>query len=153
MSVAQRKQRREHDHFEVDPLTALVDTFFSSDRGLQMANRLSGWTGDIKVDSTETKDAFLIFADLPGVRKEDIKVSFDNHVLTIKAERRDENAGHDDDRKVHWKERSFGGVSRSFRLPKIANEKDAKCSFDNGVLSIRIGKKEIQSESHYLTVE
>lgn len=156
MSVTQRKQRRELDNFEVDPLTALVDTFFSSDRGMQMANRLSGWTGDIKVDSTETKDAFLISADLPGVQKEDIKVSFDNHILCIKAERREEKNEKnetDEERKFHFKERFLGSVTRSFRLPKTANENDTKCSFDNGVLNIRIGKKEPQSASRYLTVE
>jgi len=145
-------RRSEFDTFATDPLWSLVDTFFSGDRGTHMANRMSGWTGDIRVDSTETKDAFLISADLPGVRKEDIKVSLNrDRVLSIEAERKDTSEGSDSN--VHWKERTFGRIHRSFKLPRVANMDDYNCKFDNGVLDIRVGKREPTSEMTYLNIE
>jgi HSP20 family protein len=162
MSISQRRtgdhvmrnRHHEYDAFATDPLLALVDTFFSGDRGTHMANRLSGWAGDIKVDATETKDAFLISADLPGIRKEDMKVSLSrDRILTIEAERKEESSGEDSERSIHWKERTFGKMHRSFRLNRSANPEDYGCKFDNGVLTIRIGKREPRSDVSYLTIE
>lgn len=157
MSLSNRQHNninRQHELelFATDPLSALVDTFFSGDRGTHMANRLSGWIGDIHVDSTETKDAFLISADLPGIKKEDIKVSLSkDRILTIEGERK--NVSEVEDSKIHWRERVYGKIHRSFRLPRLANTEDYKCKFDNGVLDIRIGKREPQSETNYLNIE
>lgn len=107
-------RHHEYDSFVTDPLMSLVDTIFSGDRGTHMVNRLSGWAGEIKVDATETKDAFLISADLPGVQKDNIKVSLSrDRILTIEAERGEESTREEvdsdsTDHRVHWQERTFG---------------------------------------------
>lgn len=170
MSLSQRctnnNHRFESDTF-ADPFSTLVDraltrldsnldllhhAFSGSDRPSRMSNRLSSWTGDIRIDSSETKDAFLISADLPGVKKEDIKVSLNDRVLSIEAERKEDASGEDPEKNTYWKERTFGRVHRSFRLPRVANAEDYQCKFDNGVLDIRIGKKEPKSNVNYLSI-
>jgi len=155
MSLSQRRNRQhEYDAFGTDPLTTFIDSIFSGDRGTHVANRLSGWAGDIKVDVNETRDAFLISADLPGLRKEDIKVSMNrDRILTIEAERKEESSGEDSDKNMHWKERTFGHMHRSFRLSRSANPDDCQCKYDNGVLNVRIGKREPHSDTNYLTIE
>jgi len=149
-------RRDEYDAFLADPLSAIIESFFSAERGTRMANKFHGWAGDLKLDSVETKDAFLISVDLPGVLKEDIKVSLSRDgVLSIDAERREFFSTMSDDEaiKSHWKERMFGRMRRSIRLPKSANSDDYKCRFDNGVLDIRIGKKDPQTDTNYLQIE
>ncbi len=157
MSQSQRSltRRYDQDDFALDhPFTAWMESFFNTDRGCSVANRLSGWTGDIRVDSKENRDSFNISADIPGVQKEDIKVSLNrDRMLTIEAERKSETDQSDDGSKTHFHERVFGKISRSFRLPKSANPEDCHCKYDNGVLNIKIGKREPANETNYLTVE
>jgi len=156
MSTPQRSLRRYGDDHVSDPWMTLMDAFFSNDRVNDVAQKVGGWSGDMKVDSRENDEAFLISADLPGVDKNDIKVSVTrDRVLCIEAERRHEDKGEEqkDGNHTHWLERSFGKISRSLRLPKNANPEDYRCKFDNGVLDIRIGKKDPESETNVLSIE
>jgi HSP20 family protein len=102
------------------------------------------------VDIRETKDAILIHADLPGVRKENIELSVDNNVLTIKGTREEEKKDERDE--TIRVERFFGSFSRSFSLPNnVALDKvDAKNS--DGVLEVTIPKQQI-SASHKIAVK
>ena len=93
-----------------------------------------------RMDVKETKNAFEIKADLPGMKKEDIKISIEDGVLTIKGERRYEEEQKDEDR--YYMERAFGTFSRSFTLPTKVNEKDIKATYKDGVLSITLPKAE-----------
>lgn len=98
----------------------------------------------LRLDTTETDDAYVVSADLPGVAKENIKASLDNDgLLSLEATRdsRDErNESPQVGRTVHIRERSFGQVKRSLQLPKDANVQSANCTFDNGVLTITVKK-------------
>ncbi|RMD92824.1 MAG: Hsp20/alpha crystallin family protein [Calditrichaeota bacterium] len=92
------------------------------------------------VDISEDKDNFYLNVELPGMKKEDVKVSYEDGILTIKGEKKSERE--EKDVNFHRVERTFGMFERSFRVPnKIVEDKiDAK--FENGVLTITLPKAE-----------
>jgi HSP20 family protein len=79
-------------------------------------------------------------ADVPGVKKEDLRVSLDGNTVTLSAELKQEDS-RKDDRKVLRTERYYGAVSRSFQLPQDIDAAQAKAKYDNGVLSLTLPKK------------
>lgn len=87
----------------------------------------------------ETADQFVVKADLPGVKEENLDVSFHNGVLSIAgsraAEERQENES------FYLYERQFGSFSRSFSLPDTADPDKIEAKLDNGILTLTIGKR------------
>ena len=96
------------------------------------------WTPS--VDINESSDTFIITADLPGIKKSDIKVKVEENVLILSAERKIDKTSSNE--KYHFSERRSGTFSRSFKLPKSVKEEKITADFDNGVLSIIIPKAE-----------
>ena len=96
------------------------------------------WTPS--VDINESSDTFMITADLPGIKKSDIKVKVEENLLILIAERKIDKTN--DNEKYHFSERRSGTFSRSFKLPKSVKEEKITADFDNGVLSIIIPKSE-----------
>ncbi|XP_009613293.1 16.9 kDa class I heat shock protein 1-like [Nicotiana tomentosiformis] len=95
------------------------------------------------VDWRETDTAHVFRVDLPGVRKEDLKVQVeDGNTLEISGERVKEEEQVDD--KWHRVERRRGKFLRRFRLPKNANADEIKCGLEHGVLTVNVPKKETQ---------
>ncbi len=92
------------------------------------------------VDIKENDDNFVIIADIPGVKPEDIEVQMDNGVLTIKGERETEKKEEDEDYKRI--ERNFGSFYRRFSLPDTANPDEVTAATDHGVLKVTVGKQE-----------
>ncbi|WP_369600549.1 Hsp20/alpha crystallin family protein [Hahella sp. SMD15-11] len=92
------------------------------------------------VDIEETDEAFLIRAELPGVKKDDIKVTVDNGVLTIQGERKLEKE--EKDKKRHRIERVYGSFLRSFTLPDNVNQEDIRADYQDGVLTLHLNKVE-----------
>ena len=92
------------------------------------------------MDLVEDQDAFVLRADLPGMRQEDVSIEFEDNVLTLSGERRSEH----EERKegFHRVERAFGSFSRTLTLPKGIDPEAISASFDNGVLEVRIPKPE-----------
>jgi HSP20 family protein len=99
-------------------------------------------TGDWapRVDIAETDKAFVIKAEIPEVKKEDVKVTVDNGVLTIRGERKQEKT--DNGKKFHRIERFYGSFTRSFTLPDNVDETNVKASFKDGMLNLQIQKTE-----------
>jgi len=95
------------------------------------------------VDIIEDKEAFHFKMDLPEVRKEDIKVECHDGVLTISGSKKMEKDFKKDDAKYHRIERSYGSFMRSFTLPETANADLVNAEFNNGVLDLKIAKKQI----------
>jgi HSP20 family protein len=91
------------------------------------------------VDITEGEDHYLVSAELPGVRKDDITVELQEGVLSIRGEKKSERE--ETQEKGRWLERSFGTFSRSFTLPSDANSERVDARFEDGVLRLRIDKK------------
>ncbi|WP_076792069.1 Hsp20/alpha crystallin family protein [Chlorobium sp. KB01] len=93
-----------------------------------------------KVDISEDENAINIEADLPGVKKEDVKVSMDDDVLCITAERT--QSEEEKKKGYHRIERSWGSLSRSFTVGENINAEKIEASYDNGVLKIVLPKSE-----------
>jgi HSP20 family protein len=94
----------------------------------------------IKMDVTETKDGYMIHAEVPGVKKEDINVEIEGNEVTITAEVKREWEKKDDDKTLR-SERYYGNVYRSFTLPYELDETKSVAKYDRGVLELKLVKK------------
>src|ERR671913_930584 len=92
------------------------------------------------VDISETESEYLIKAELPEVRKEDVKVTVEDGVLTIQGERKQEKE--EKGKKYHRIERSYGRFVRSFTLPDTVDESKVRAEYADGVLSLHLPKSE-----------
>ena len=97
--------------------------------------------GDIKVDVKENDGGFLVSAEVPGVPKDDIQVSVDGNVVTLRAEVRQKDQQTEGE-KLLRSERYFGSVSRSFRLPGDIDASGCKAKYEDGVLTLNLPKKQ-----------
>ena len=93
----------------------------------------------IRVDVRENAEAYTVFAELPGVKKEQIAVEIEGNEVTISAETRREAAR--DGEKLLRVERFFGKSARRFALPQDLDESKAQARFDLGVLELTLPKK------------
>jgi HSP20 family protein len=92
------------------------------------------------MDLVETDDDFVLRADLPGLSESDVKIEFEDNVLTVSGERK---AEHEERKEGYYRvERASGSFSRSLTLPEGVDPDAVKASFDRGVLEIRIPKPE-----------
>ena len=114
-----------------------LDQFFS-EFGLDFWNSDTIWSP--AVDITENKDNYEIKAELPGMKKDDIKISFEDDVLTLSGERKSEKD--EKDKNFHRIERRYGKFQRSFYLPKNVKADDIKAQYKDGVLMVKIPKSE-----------
>src|SRR5690606_3465239 len=92
------------------------------------------------VDISENPQAYLIKADLAGVRREDIQVRVEGGQLRLSGERKFEKE--EKDKKQHRVERFYGSFSRSFSLPDDADESQIKAEYKDGVLNLTLPKRE-----------
>src|SRR5215212_7557547 len=92
------------------------------------------------VDISESEGEYLIKAELPEVKKEDVKVTVENGVLTLQGERRQEKE--EKGKKFHRVERSYGSFIRSFTLPESVDESMVKAEYKDGVLNLHLPKSE-----------
>ena len=94
----------------------------------------------MKVDVAEHNGEYKVVAELPGVKKEDIKVNIDGDQVSITAESRAERDEKDGERVLH-SERYFGTVSRAFRLSQEIDDARASAKYSDGVLELTLPKK------------
>src|SRR5690554_2468028 len=92
------------------------------------------------VDIKETADAFTVEAELPGMNKDDVKVTVHDGVLTIQGERKSEEETKD--KKLHRIERFYGSFMRRFTLPDNVDENSVKANFKDGMLTLTLQKAE-----------
>jgi HSP20 family protein len=89
---------------------------------------------------SETKDNFVVKAEVPGIDAKHIDISFTGDVLTIRGEKSQEKEEKEED--YHLVERSYGSFSRSVRLPAEVESTKIKASYKNGILRITLPKSE-----------
>lgn len=91
-------------------------------------------------DVFEDQNAVKIVAEVPGVRPEDVKLSLENNLLTIRGEKRQQ--AEERTERVHRYERSYGTFERSFALPSTVDPDKITAHYENGVLTVAIPKAE-----------
>jgi HSP20 family protein len=91
-------------------------------------------------DVFEDKEAVKIMAEVPGVRPEDVKISLENNLLTIRGEKRQQSEERNE--RVHRYERSYGSFERSFALPSTVDPDKITAGYENGILTVTIPKVE-----------
>jgi HSP20 family protein len=104
----------------------------------------------VKVDVTEQEKQYIVHAELPGMKKEDINVHIDGPVVSISAERKQEKEVKDGARVLRT-ERYFGKMSRSFQLGAVLDDANAAAKFNDGVLELTLPKK-LAAASKRLTI-
>lgn len=91
-----------------------------------------------EVDITEDEKEYLVKTDLPEMKKEDVKVTIENGILSISGERKSEKE--EKGKKYHRIERSYGSFERTFAMPDDADASKMKAEFKNGVLRVHMPK-------------
>lgn len=120
--IFERFRKAFDDMFSQDFLPTLGDDFKS-----------------LRMDITESKDAYNVQVDLPGFSKDDIQIDIENNHLTIRAKRNDATEVRDDENRIIRKERHFGEFVRSFYVDNVDQDK-IEASLQDGVLKITLPK-------------
>ena len=93
-----------------------------------------------RIDISEKEDKILVEAEIPGVKKDDLKITLQDNILTIKGEKKKEEESKDNN--YYRSERSYGSFSRSFTLPAEVNTDKVDAKFNDGMLKIELKKVE-----------
>ena len=133
MALVRWDPARELASMEVDRLNRMFSDFF----GGENVNR--GWAPAVDIYTTDENE-FVIQAELPAMKREDIGVTFENNVLTLRGERKfeNENTRHNYQRV----ERFYGTFSRSFNVPGTVDASRITASYKDGVLTVRLPQRE-----------
>jgi HSP20 family protein len=126
---------RAPDLFDLDPFPTSLRELWRPWRA-DLAER----TPQIRIDLSETDDAYALKAEIPGVKKEDIDVRVDGRQVTISAEVKQDKEEKKDGR-VLRSERRYGYASRSFMLGSDVDQSGADAKYSNGVLELKLPKR------------
>jgi len=119
-------------------INRLFDNFFRGDRTPEESTSLSLWTP--AVDIEEREDAYSVKVELPGVSKEDVKITLESNTLTIRGDKKQEKE--EKGKNYHRVERSYGSFQRSFALPSTVKAEKIDASYKDGILEITLPKAE-----------
>ena len=128
---------------EIDSLNRMFESAFNADPMVR-----GGWMPTVDIYETAQKDV-VVTVDLPGMKREDIKVTFENDVLTIEGER----AKQFDREQFHRVERGFGAFRRSFSLPTSVDAGKVSAAYQDGVLTITLPRREEARPRHIAVTE
>jgi HSP20 family protein len=143
-TLSRQEDQRQIANLYDDPFRSLDTRMSSFLRSMFDNSGLEAGLGNYPVDVEEDDDQILIEAEMPGFTRDEIDVSVENGVLTIKAERKskaDEGDGKKS-RKHHLSERRYTRVRRSFTLPRSVDGSEIDASLDDGVLTLALKKTE-----------
>ncbi len=117
-----------------DEMDRMFDSFWGENAGRD------GGMLMLPVDMIENDDNFVVSVELPGLKKDEIKMTVQNNVLTISGSKKHEFESKEDT--VHRVERSYGSFCRSISLPTTIDSSAIKASYDSGVLKVTLPKVE-----------
>ena len=119
-------------------LAAMLSTREATGNGGKEAMTVAEWSP--LVDITEDEKEYLIKAELPDMKKEDVRLTVENDVLAISGQRTFEKE--EKGKKYHRIERAYGSFVRSFTLPEDADESRVSADFKDGMLQVHLPKSE-----------
>jgi|SRR5262245_11623382 len=122
MTGLRKEMERFYDRF-ADPISVDMAT-------------LGPW--EPKIDVSETRDAVVVKAELPGVDPKDVALSLENGVLALTGEKEEEKE--EKDKRYHRVERSYGAFARALRLPTAVDPGNVTATFKDGVLTVTLPK-------------
>ena len=115
------------------------DELFGKDTfGGLFGDGASGWSPSL--DVVEEKNHYVVNLELPGLKSDDVKITFEDSVLNVKGERKEEKSA--DESKVHLNERYYGSFERSIRFPNPVQQDKLSAKFVDGVLQVTLPKTE-----------
>ena len=132
MALVRWDPLRELAGMEVDRLNRMFADWYG-----EAFNR--GWLPPVDIYETDEHE-FVIKAELPEMKREDINLTFENNVLTLRGERKFEHEAKRDN--FHRVERSYGAFSRSFTLPNTVDGSRINAAYKDGVLTIRLPQRD-----------
>ena len=121
-----------------DAFTGLVRRMFNEPLSMAPYFAPGGWMP--AVDVTETPDAVVLSAELPGLEQKAVKISLDNGVLTITGEKAQERREGEEGNVDYLSERFYGSFQRAFTLPRSVDPERICADFWNGVLTVTLPK-------------
>jgi len=130
--------------FFQEPLSRLLAEPF----GAELMPQALGWYPSVEI--SETPEEYVVTAELPGLRKGDVQVEFEDGVLTISGEKQEEKK--EEGRRFHLWERSYGAFQRSFSMPTTVNQDKIGAEMTDGVLKIRLPKT-AEAKAHGRRIE
>lgn len=133
-------------------MNAVMRSFFGDDpfgSALRTASKNNSFFGDFaprtfvpSVDVTNEANHLVVSAEIPGMAKEDVELTVDDHTLTLKGEKRHGREADEDG--VYRTERYFGSFRRTIPLPGDIDTDGAEAKFDNGVLTVKFPKRDLE---------
>ena len=132
MAVVRWEPTRELAALEVDRLRRRFDNLFGE-------NLQRGWRPTVDIFETDARE-FVVKADLPDVKREDISLTFESNVLTVRGERKFSDEVKREN--YHRVERQYGSFTRSFTVPPTVDATRIAASFKDGVLTIRMPQRD-----------
>ena len=101
-----------------------------------------------RIDISEDKDSLNVTAEIPGVKKENIKITLQDNILTIEGEKKKESE--QKEKNYHCSERIYGFFKRSFTLPSEVDSEKVEAKFEDGTLHIQMKKLEQKEQKEKL---
>ncbi len=127
------------------PFRDLLDMRDTMDRMLErdfFATPMFRSDWDLALDVAEKPDEFVVKASIPGLNPDDLEITYNNNILTIKGEVKGEKEEDDKNTRYHLQERWSGSFSRSISLPGGVKADDIQASYQAGILTLHLPKKE-----------
>jgi HSP20 family protein len=140
MTLVRWNPARELASMEIDRLNNMLNDFYGGNRA---------WTPAVDVFETNDRE-YVLKAELPEMKRDDINVTFENGVLTITGERKPEFDPAQGT--FHRSERAYGRFSRSFTLPATVDAHRINASYKDGVLTVRVPQRE-EAKPRQIAVE
>lgn len=135
---------------------SFLDDFFGYPERTYTAPKQTQMNGFMQTDVAESEDAYTVEMNLPGVKKENVKIELKDGYLIVNASTKSETTEEDKKTKYIRKERYSGSGSRTFYVGKDLTQEDIKAKFEDGVLKLtvpKIEKKPEEPKSKYITIE
>ena len=125
-----------HNH-----LDNIIDNFFNEFYSFPLST-LNNMEGNLlpRIDISETDLEYCLEVEMPGVNQQNIELKIDNNILSLKGQK--EQNSEDKGENYHMRGRHYGSFQRSISLPSNVNEEDIQAHFENGILCVKIPKKE-----------
>jgi HSP20 family protein len=122
-----------------DPFREMVTMRRAVDRLIENSMGNEEWNQaewSLPLDVVEKDDAYLVKASVPGIKPDELEITYNKGLLTIKGEVKDESES--DKGEYHLRERRYGIFSRTISLPSTVNAEDIQANYENGVLMLKL---------------